>query len=167
MPTIRRNPSLPFFDVRLAFRNHGLAVLLLCTAIGGISCKKPEETAPIAYGVDRCTECSRVIAERRFAAQYRTAAGDRRVFDDPGCLFRAIRKEKDRAESIRFQDHELDQWLDADEIWFVRTPQSSTPAGYGWIACGTFSAAQDAVTSGGSGEVVRFDEAKQKVAAEN
>ncbi len=134
-----------------------LGALLLAACRGG------EAPPAIAYGAQTCAECAQVIAERRFAAHFRTAGGETRAFDDPGCLLAALRKQDGNAQAVFFQDFAADGWIAADDVYLVRVPGVDTPRHHGWVAHADFSAAQDAVTNAGGGEVLRFSEAREKL----
>lgn len=120
--------------------------------------------AKIKYGHQLCSKCGNTIDEARFAAQYELPNGQVKVFDDPGCLFRAFSKERVAPSSVHFRDHGSDGWLPADKAWFAWTPQTRSPRGYGWAAYASFGDAQNAVTSAGGGEILHFEQAKERVA---
>ncbi len=122
------------------------------------------QPADIQYGRATCTECQATIADPRFAAQYVSRDGAAKTFDDAGCLMRALRREGDAPRDVYFHDHDSDAWLRADQAWLARTPKTRSPRGYGWAAYASFAAAQNAVTSAGSGEILRYAEAKQRIA---
>ncbi len=130
------------------------------------ACDRGAETlpAPLADGA-ACAECSRVIGDARFAAQYRLADGTVKSFDDPGCLFRALRGESAEPTMVRFRAYGDERWLAADQTWFARTPAITSPHGYGWAAFASFAEAQEAVTAAGSGEILPYGQARQQVAA--
>jgi len=138
------------------------ALLIVVVALACAACRAGDTPATIAYGAQKCSRCDQTIAQRRFAAQYRGGDGATRVFDDPGCLFLAL-KDDPGAGAIFFQDYGAERWIAADDLYLVRVPGTDTPRHHGWIALASFSAAQDIVTSAGSGEVLRFAEAREKL----
>lgn len=140
-----------------------VAVLLLLAAVG---CDRTSPTPPtaIAYGADVCAECQETIRDHRFAAQYTLPGEIVRKFDDPGCLVRALREEPVIPKAVHFQDFHTDRWLPAKDAWFAPAPKGETPRGYGWAAYGSFGDAQDAVTTGGSGQILPFDQLKERAA---
>jgi hypothetical protein len=82
-----------------------------------------------------------------------------RSFDDPACLFDALRAEAAAPTAIRFRAHDGSGWLAGAGAWFARSPATAAH-GSGWAAYPSFAAAQDAVASGGSGEILSFDQAR-------
>ncbi len=142
-----------------------VAAVLIATLTSACQRDAPQP-APLPSGEAACAECQSGIKEPRFAAQYQLGDGAPRFFDDPGCLIRALRREAAPPAAVYFRDHDSDRWLPAAEAWFARTPETKSPHGYGWAAFADFAAAQNAVTSAGGGEILQFDEARQRVAAE-
>jgi hypothetical protein len=115
-----------------------------------------------AYGSAKCSACGALIDDPHFAAQYRVADRTVKSFDDPACLFDGLRAESVAPSAIRFRAHDGSGWLAGDGAWFARSP-STTAHGSGWAAYPSFAAAQDAVASAGSGEILSFDQAKSTV----
>jgi hypothetical protein len=103
-----------------------------------------------------------VIEVPSFAAQYRLPDGVVKSFDDPACLIGALRAEPAEPALIRFHDHDRDAWLAPGATWFARTAVTA-PHGSGWAAYASFAAAQDAVATAGSGEILPFDQAKDRL----
>lgn len=137
--------------------------LLLCIALIWLGCQGGggDMAAPV-YGEAKCATCGSVIGEPRFAAQYRLADGTVKSFDDPACLFDALRSEGGKPVTVRFRDSTRDAWLDTS-AWFARS-SASEGHGSGWAAYPSFAAAQDAVTSGGGhGEILSFEQAKETI----
>jgi hypothetical protein len=134
--------------------------ILALIALGGAACRGGgDDVSPPAYGTATCAACGAVIGDPAFAAQYRLADGAVKSFDDPGCLFDALRAEAHAPALIRFRDHGGDAWLVAPDVWFARTP-STAPHGSGWAVYPSFAAAQDAVAAAGSGEILSFAQAR-------
>jgi hypothetical protein len=141
---------------RPALRLHVLALAVALSACqGGGDMRDP------AYGTATCAACGDVINAPRSAAQYRLpdAAGTVKSFDDPACLFDALRGEPAAPTVIRFRAYDDMGWLVAKDTWFARTP-ATLGHGSGWAAYPSFAAAQEAVTVAGSGEILSFEQAK-------
>lgn len=138
--------------------------LLLLVLLGIAACQSGSggDMAEPAYGSASCSACGKVIDDPRFAAQYRLADGAVKSFDDPACLFEALRAEPAAPEAIRFHAFEGSAWLSPADGWFSRSP-ATAGHGSGWAAYPSFAAAQDAVAAGGSGEILSFDQAKAAV----
>lgn len=139
-----------------------LLVLLAACQSGG-----PESVPQPRYGTDTCATCGSTIANASFAAAYRVAPGTEKLFDDPGCLFRALRAERAGVTGLFFHEHEGSRWLTADEVYFAKIPGAGSPQGYGWAAYGSFGDAQTAVTSAGAGELLSFAQAKERIGADS
>lgn len=143
---------------------HMLRTLLavLCMAVLTAACQRTEPAwTPPAYGTDKCAACGAVIAASRYAAQLQRADGAVLSFDDPVCLMRTQKGEAPGA--VRFHDEREDGWSDGTRAWFARVPGQTSPKGEGWAAFSGFAAAQDAVAGAGSGEILPFDQARERL----
>jgi len=147
--------------MRTIVRCAALALVALTLAACQRNSPAPDMPAP-AFGTDKCAACGAVIEVPGFAAQYRLSGGAVRSFDDPACLFDALRSEAAAPPVIRFHDHDRDAWLVPTDAWFARTAVTA-PHGSGWAAYASFAAAQDAVATAGSGEILPFDQAKDRL----
>ncbi len=141
-----------------------LAAIVSLATIVGCESTPPVPPTAIDYGEDVCAECQGTIRDRRFAAEYTLPGEIVRKFDDPGCLVRGLRGEPVTPKAVHFQDFRTDRWLTAKEAWFAPAPKGETPRGYGWAVYGSFGDAQDAVTTGGGGQILPFDQAKERIA---
>ncbi len=137
------------------------AIVALALLLAGCS-RGGDANAPPVYGTTTCAACQSVIAAPRQAAQLVRADGTVLSFDEPACLFRALRAESTAPRAIRFHG-EGDAWIAAGEAWFAALPGASTPHGTGWTAFPSFAAAQDAVAQAGSGEILAFDQARGRL----
>jgi hypothetical protein len=146
--------------------HRSLRILLLVCVIAGCRAGSGANPADVEFGEDKCAECGNVISDSHFAAQYVLHDETAKKFDDPGCLFRALRREMREPLGVFFHEHQGDDWVIADDAWFAHTPETKTPRGYNWVAYATFGSAQSAVTRSGAGEILRFDKARERVATE-
>lgn len=138
-----------------------LSVLFVLVVAAG--CQPAALDPQLELGVSTCHRCGSVIEQRAWAAADRRG-DDVRLYDDPGCLFATRRDEGLTQPDAVFQDHGgSGRWLPADAAWFAWTKAFESPQRHGWAAFPTFAAAQDAVTSAGSGRIVRFAEALNTV----
>ncbi|MCW5954730.1 MAG: hypothetical protein KIT69_20950, partial [Propionibacteriaceae bacterium] len=64
--------------------------------------------------------------------------------------------------AIRFHGPD-EAWIAADDAWFAALPGAETPHGAGWTAFASFGAAQDAVAQAGSGEILAFAQARERL----
>lgn len=140
--------------------SRSLALLFLLL----VGCSRGGEALPEpAWGSTTCTGCGAVIGAPRHAAQLQRADGTVQSFDDPGCLLRALAAAEERPRAIRFHGPGANEWIDASTAWFAKLPGHPTPHGDGWSAFASFAAAQDAVAQAGSGEILPFDQARQRL----
>jgi copper chaperone NosL len=51
-----------------------------------VACAGGERPAEPAWGKEPCAHCAMILSDRRFAAQSVDASGERRFFDDVGCM---------------------------------------------------------------------------------
>jgi hypothetical protein len=142
-----------------------LIPLLLATTIIS-ACQPAPSIQPVAieYGVDVCGACDDVIKDRRFAAEYVIAGNVVKKFDDPGCLFRALRNEPDAPNAAFFQHIDKDQWINDKDAWLATTPKIMSPKGFNWAAYGSFGEAQTAVATAGGGQILPYAQGKERIA---
>lgn len=115
-----------------------LAVAVASCGGGGSSSGPPS----ISYGRDTCADCHMIIEDARFAAAYRTAGGETRLFDDPADLFRyGIRTNELDGAQAWVHDHDTEEWVEADKAWYVRSREIDSPMAGGLAA---FAARQSA-----------------------
>ncbi len=139
-------------------------ILTLALTLALAACQRGAEPLPPPdYGAAACATCQATISAARFAAQLQRADGTVLSFDDPACLFVALRSEAAAPRQVRFHDAGADGWIDGDAAWFARVPGQATPHADGWIAYPSFAAAQDAVATGGSGEILPFAQARDRI----
>ena len=126
--------------------------------------EKPQGTVEIRYGESACAACGAVIEDPRFAALLQPERGAVRVFDDPGCLFRAHSDNELSAGTARFRAYDSQAWLEAESTWFARADGVDSPQGFGWAAFGDFGSAQDLVTqAAGNGEILPFAKVADRI----
>jgi copper chaperone NosL len=118
----------------------------------------------VDYGKDTCSRCGNVIQDARFAAQYSLADGTVEKFDDPGCLVQSLEAERTEPRLIYLRTYRDDRWVEAKEAWLARSSGIVSPRGYGWAAFASFGPAQETVTGHGDGELLRFEDARKKIA---
>jgi hypothetical protein len=130
------------------------------------ACQEAPVTRPveIAYGEDICGTCDEVIKDRRFAGEYVVAGNVVKKFDDPGCLFRALRNEPAPPSAAFFQHVDKEEWIADKQVWLATTPHIKSTRGYNWAAYATFAEAQDAVASAGGGQILPYAQAQERIA---
>ena len=126
--------------------------LVLLTAAG---CAAPPDGPPeIVVDRSACSHCGMLISERLYAAAYRVAGSEGRVFDDIGCLIAAARRERAAATRFWFHDGGDGTRIDGEAAVFVASRNIKTPMGGGILAY-RGEAAAAAAASHYRGEVVR------------
>jgi hypothetical protein len=163
-------PSVAFHDSmssnpQSAIRNPKWAVLsaVVATALLAACQREAPTIEPIAYGEATCARCESVIRDPSFAAQSRYGGGAVKFFDDPGCLVQSLAGETEQPRHLFFHDHAAEKWLQSGEVWFASTAKTVSPQKYNWAAFSDFGAAQDAVGVAGGGEILQFEQLKQRL----
>lgn len=129
-------------------RTGTLIVAVVAAAAIGAACGVKADGPP-HFEVDRtpCAHCGMLISEPVYAAAYRTARSESRVFDDIGCLLKAAAQEP-RADALRFWFHDAATavWIDGTDALFVSSRELRTPMGGGLVAFRDLAAAREAAT---------------------
>ncbi|MFZ0062897.1 MAG: nitrous oxide reductase accessory protein NosL [Pyrinomonadaceae bacterium] len=121
-----------------------LAALSLLLLIGcATSTVEPVPLAP----EDMCDYCRMIISEKRYAAEFIGSDGQAFKFDDIGCMANFIRSKRNTTKVVaRFvMDFDSRQWIKADDAYYVRSPELTTPMNGGIVAFVDQSKAQEAV----------------------
>ena len=131
----------------------GRLFLIVTLAAAATACGARADGPP-AIEVDRtaCSHCGMLVSERAYAAAYRSAGGEPRVFDDIKCLLDAVAREPEM-DRLQFWFHDAASaaWIGGSEAVFVTSPQLRTPMGGGAIAFRDRAAALDwAARNGGT-----------------
>jgi|TARA_B100002003_G_C13806293_1_gene397677 copper chaperone NosL len=100
-----------------------------CTSNAGLG-----EPPKLFYGEDVCDECGMIISDRRFASGYTTKQGISRKFDDIGGMSVFLKKYPEEVYAIWVHDYGDQNWIKADEAYFVVPGNIVTPMGHGLIA---------------------------------
>src|SRR5690349_14924131 len=81
-----------------------------------------EDTAPVdpVWGKQPCASCGMVVGDRRYAAQILAPSGERRFFDDPGCLVQHLADRKLEPRGAWVREARGDRWLDARAARYAR-----------------------------------------------
>lgn len=127
-----------------------VTVALLAAACGAAVTGPPE----LAVDQTACGYCGMFVSEPVFAAAYRVEGQEAKVFDDIGCMLKALRAETAAPITVWLQDAAGGGWIDAGEATFVASSRIPTPMGGGLLAYASASAAEKTAQAQG-GEVVR------------
>ena len=105
------------------------AALVLALGVAAGCAPDAGGPGPVAWDRVSCAECRMLVGDPRFAAQLRTAEGERRYFDDPGCLLLHLAGAAPAIDGAWVHHAHEDRWLALDETGFVALAPS--PMGYG------------------------------------
>mgnify|MGYP005852889093 CR=1 FL=1 len=134
--------------------------ILLLLAVLLIGCGQESgrlEPPEIRYGRDTCAQCGMIISDPRFAAAAATADGTVTLFDDIGDLL-AYRKANQPAwAAIWVHDYDTQEWLRAEDAWYLLGPGVRSPMGWGIAAFASEEAARARQGELG-GELLRWEE---------
>lgn len=108
-----------------------LVLLLLGACQSQVDLSQPPE---IRNGEDVCTKCGMIISEARYAAAFYTVQGEARRFDDIGGLFIYHAENQEDVAQFWVHDYETEEWIKADQAFYVTSDQLHTPMGFGLIA---------------------------------
>lgn len=132
---------------RLVFAALALLILGAC----GDRAAAPQPPA-IRYGVD-VSEHGMIISDERFAAAALPASGAPVLFDDTGELFKYRQARPQEFRALYVKDYATRQWLQAEQAWYLLSPQIQSPMGWGLAAFQSEAAARQQQASAG-GEVL-------------
>ena len=132
-----------------------IVAFALLTAACGASAAGPPT---LVVDTTACSYCGMLVSEPAYAAAYRPEAGDAWVFDDIGCMLKALRHDKSAIVDVWVQDAAGGGWIDATSATFLVTKEVATPMGGGVLAYKAVAAAH-AAAAAHQGEVVLSFEA--------
>ena len=93
------------------------------------ACAKTDEPAEPVWGKEPCAHCAMIVGDRRYAAQL-VAFGERKYFDDIGCMVVWLRDHGDKAERTWVRDVSGARWVDAKSARYMDGAQ--TPMDFGF-----------------------------------
>ena len=104
-----------------------MAALALFSALG---CQAPLEPSDPVWGKQACEGCRMLVSDPRFTAQLVGSDGERRYFDDLGCLAEHLAAHPNPNASIWVRDAR-GRWLSARAARF--STGAATPMDYGLV----------------------------------
>jgi copper chaperone NosL len=115
-----------------------LLLLVLVSLAGACSTSAVAEGPPdINYGRDVCFECGMIISETRFASAYRLADGTEKLFDDVGGMLKHGHASGEiGAAEAWVHDYTTEEWVAADQAYFIVTRSVMTPMAFGIVSFG-------------------------------
>jgi hypothetical protein len=96
-----------------------------------VACTRSDQALDPVWGKEPCESCGMIVGDRQTAAQIITADGERKYFDDPGCMVMWLSKHPPAARSW-VRNASANEWLDAKSAKWVSAQR--TPMDYGWTA---------------------------------
>lgn len=122
-----------------------------------VSCQK-QTIAPVALAPeDMCSYCKMVISEKQYAAELIDSEGQAFKFDDIGCMANFIKSKRNNAKTAAYfvMDFNERQWIKAEDAYYVRSSELTTPMNGEIIGFKTESKAQEAAGKF-HGKLLRF-----------
>jgi copper chaperone NosL len=96
------------------------------------------------------------ISEKRYAAQLIDGEGKAHKFDDIGCMVNSAKKNNQNQVRARFvMDYDKQEWIKAENAFYVRSNEFATPMNYGFVAFKT-QAGANAAAAKYRGTLLRF-----------
>jgi copper chaperone NosL len=129
----------------------------LCAVAAGCSGAVEDRPPSLRLGEEACDHCRMLINDDRFAAALVTADGETRKFDEIGCLLEYQAANTAPVKRYWVRCYRSSQWLDAQQVFFVHSPQLHTPMGGGLAALPTYAEARE-LADELHGRTARFDE---------
>lgn len=127
-----------------------LKVALAAASIAAAGCSGPPQPIDVRPG-DTCAHCRMAVSDARFAGQIAAPGEEPLVYDDIGCLAKAVAAGKG-VEHAFVADHRTREWVPAAKAVFTRVPGLATPMSSHLIAhASEDSRRADAAASGGTG----------------
>jgi copper chaperone NosL len=80
-----------------------------------------------------------LVSDLAYAAAFRTAEGEERIFDDIGCMLRELPASGPR---VWVHDFDTSSWIDGEKAFFLRSGSLETPMGGGIVAFSSREAAE-------------------------
>ncbi len=102
-------------------------VLGIVALAGLVACAKTDAPADPVWGKEPCAHCRMLVGDKRFAAQA-VVRGDRKYFDDIGCM--VLFTEKQPAERTWVRDAASSAWVDAKTARYVDGQKSPMDFGF-------------------------------------
>lgn len=131
-------------------KRRAFLALGLAAAISFGACAKVDSPVDPVWGKEPCAHCGMLVSDKRYAGQL-AAGGERKYFDDIGCMALWVEGHGGRAERIWVKGS-AGPWVDAKTARF--SPGAKTPMDFGFAPSESGELAWD--------EVVRRAVAKSK-----
>ncbi|WP_071459673.1 nitrous oxide reductase accessory protein NosL [Bacillus massilinigeriensis] len=108
----------------------GIAMLIIA------ACGKDEvKPAAIKEDSDKCEVCNMAVVDGPHATQIVLEDGKSMVFDDIGCMYGYLDKNKDKKFAAEFvRDYHDKEWIKADKAFYVYNKSVKTPMAYNVVS---------------------------------
>lgn len=145
-----------------------LSMIALLMVLVTAACSSPQTEQPqppeIQYGLDLCDACGMTIDDPRFASATLLKDGAYRKFDDIGDMIVYHMDHPDQQVSAWFvHDHDSEEWLRAEEAFYVVSTEIESPMGHGIFAFATQQAAENYAGELTNAQVMNFEETRGDV----
>ena len=107
------------------------AILSILTLLALGACTRTDAAVDPAWGKQPCAHCAMVLSDKEFGAQLVTEEGERRFFDDVGCMVVFMEKGSAKGARAWVRDGAGGTWLDARSAHYVA---ASSPMDFGFGA---------------------------------
>lgn len=138
-----------------------LSVLFIIVILAGCSGNQSFEPVEIDPEVDVCEVCNMSLSHDAYATQLFSKDGDVFLFDDIGCMFEYVDKDKeidkDQIEVEYVRDLDNGEWIQIEKAYFVYNPDVWTPMANGVVSFGSKESA-DAFVEKEGGEVLNYEQ---------
>jgi copper chaperone NosL len=133
---------------------------VLCVIICMMLLANCQEQAlePVALSPeDMCDYCKMAISEKRYAAELIDIEGQAFKFDDIGCMTNFVRRSSPKAWAYFVMDFDERQWIRAEDAYYIRSSEFTTPMNGSIVAFKNESRARQAAGEY-HGKIVHFNE---------
>ena len=107
-----------------------------------------------------CEYCKMAISQKRYAAELIDSEGRALKFDDIGCMKNFVDRSAPKAAAYFVMDFDERQWIKAEDAYYMRSPELTTPMNGSIVAFRDHSKALRAADEY-HGKIVRFNEILQ------
>lgn len=139
-----------------------LSILLILVIMAGCSNEQSFEPVEIDPEVDVCEVCNMSLSNEAYVTQLFSKDGDVFLFDDIGCMFEYVEKDKqiarDNIEVEYVRDLKTLDWIEVDKAYYVYNPDVLTPMAFGVVSFESEEHAKEFVQEQGKGEILNYDQ---------